>query len=105
MTNYKENKQRLIELSNSIKSAKAMGGIDPELSINECLKVVYGIADKKLNTFNGWKKEGKQIIKGSKSFLFWSKPIKKNKDENEEKQEGGYKFFNVCYLFTNEQVQ
>ncbi len=56
-----------------------------------------------------WKDKGYKVVKGSKSFKFWSKPIKAKKKENEgeetETKETKYKFFNVAHVFTSEQVE
>ena len=59
-----------------------------------------------MKTFNEWKKAGYKIIKGSKAYKFWSKPInaKSKKTEEQETQEE-YKFFGMCLLFTAEQVE
>jgi hypothetical protein len=54
-----------------------------------------------------WKDKGYKVVKGSKSFKFWSKPIKakKKEAEGEETKETKYKFFNVAHVFTSEQVE
>ncbi len=57
------------------------------------------------NTFNQWKEKGATILKGSKAFLIWGQPVKNKKEEEQkEKTEDPYKYFPVCYLFSNLQV-
>lgn len=63
------------------------------------------------NSFIGWKQQGKQVKKGEKAFLLWSKPkyIPKEAatqgDESEQEQEDEYKFYSIAYLFSNAQVE
>lgn len=63
------------------------------------------------NSFMGWKQQGKQVKKGEKAFLLWSKPkhIAKEQAQQEEteenKQEDEYKFYGIAYLFSNAQVE
>lgn len=60
------------------------------------------------NTFNQWKQKGATILKGSKAFAIWGQPIKANKQTEQkqepEKPEDKYKYFPICYLFSNLQV-
>lgn len=61
-------------------------------------------------TFNEWKKEGATVKKGSKAYIIWGQPLKKQKDEQPEQQKSDEKkpmkddFYPLCYLFSNEQV-
>lgn len=63
------------------------------------------------SSFMGWKQQGKQVKKGEKAFLLWSKPkhIAKEQPQQEEaeenKQEDEYKFYGIAYLFSNAQVE
>ena len=65
-------------------------------------------------TFHQWKAEGKTILKGSKAYLVWAQPLNALKEQEAaekdpntplEDEEGKYKYFPVCYLFSNEQVK
>jgi hypothetical protein len=74
---------------------------------NEALKAYYIAQNpdiKTFATFAEWKKQGYNVTKGSKGFIFWSSPIKtsKEKPDGETKET---KFFKVCYLFANTQVE
>jgi len=74
---------------------------------NEALKAYYQSQNPAINqflTFGEWKKQGYNVLKGSKGFIFWSSPIKgtKEKPDGETKET---KFFKVCYLFANTQVE
>lgn len=105
-------KAELIELSKPMRELLKLGEVN---TINEALKkYVYepqGHTD--LKTLHEWNKEGKRIKKGSKALLLWSSPLKgkarqeeeaKNNqaDETEDKE---YQFWNICYLFSNMQVE
>ena len=63
------------------------------------------------NSFMGWKQQGKQVKKGEKAFLLWSKPKNITKDpkpdeETEEStQDDMYKYYGIAYLFSNAQVE
>lgn len=65
------------------------------------------------NTFNQWKKKGATILKGSKAFSIWGQPVneQKQKQQEEKKQEPkkdtaeDYKYFPICYLFSDLQVR
>ena len=74
---------------------------------NEALRAYYIAQNPAINqflTFGEWKKKGYNVKKGSKGFTFWSSPIKGTKEKPDgETQET--KFFKVCYLFTNLQVE
>jgi hypothetical protein len=100
-------KLELIELSKHMRELVKTGQAD---SINDAIKqfVYEPNGHKVLKTLQEWNKEGKRIVKGSKALLLWSAPIKGKikKDENEESTEDeAYKFWNVCYLFSNIQIE
>lgn len=105
---YRETRQRLIDFSNIAKKLKEAENLD--LTINEILlKIIYDTKDiKEFNTFNQWKEKGYTIIKGSKSYLIWGQPVNKQKadakDEEYNESEDEYKYFPVCYLFSDKQV-
>ena len=59
------------------------------------------------NTFNQWKEKGATVIKGSKAFAIWGQPVheqKKEKQEEGNSELDKYKYFPICYLFSNIQV-
>ena len=68
-------------------------------------------------TFAEWKKSGYKVKKGSKSYRVWGSPVK-NKEQGEEQQaepapkgegkkdaEKAYKFWPMCCLFNENQVE
>jgi hypothetical protein len=74
---------------------------------NEALKSYYCAQNPEITTFATfaeWKKKGYNVKKGSKGFIFWSSPIKTTKEQPDGETKEG-KFFKVCYLFSNCQVQ
>ncbi|MBD3630521.1 ArdC family protein [Cyclobacterium sp.] len=62
------------------------------------------------NTFKQWKEQGATIRKGSKAFLVWGQPIGKQRAKEAQQkgqkapEEDEYRFFPICYLFSNKQV-
>lgn len=71
-------------------------------SVNEGLIDSYTDEENtEFHTFHGWKDNGKKIIKGSKAFLIWGKPRKVVQQEDDDE----YKYWPVCYLFSNAQVK
>ena len=65
---------------------------------------------KEFKTFNEWKREGKIIKKGEKSSLVWGMPRKATEkikaiEPNKEDKENPYKFWPICYLFSDKQVK
>lgn len=105
----KQIKFNLAEISEMLKFRKDMW--DEKLvfcwTVNEMLAVNYKIEWLNLKTFVGRKKDWKRVKKNEKGYLFWTKPIKaikKEETENWEEKENKYKFYNFCYLYTEEQV-
>lgn len=93
--------------------ARAMIKDDPEEfpNVNTALLALYQEdhpGAETFNTFKQWKETGMHIVKGSKSFAVWAKPLKaKPKEEDKmrpDDPEETYKFWPICYLFSNEQV-
>ena len=70
---------------------------------NEAIKRVYGVENKKLNTFIGWKNEGKKIKKGAEAYTFWSG--KKSFTVEKDGEDKEYKFFNICKLFSEDDTE
>lgn len=56
-----------------------------------------------LKTFEEWKREGKRVRKGEKALFVWGAP--KYRETKDESGESAEKFFPLCYLFSNLQVQ
>lgn len=61
------------------------------------------------NTFKQWKDKGATVIKGSKAFAIWGQPVHKQRTEKEQETSENseldkYKYFPICYLFSNLQV-
>lgn len=84
---------------------------------NEALSIYYKhkTGAEEFKSFKAWKKEGKKIKKGSKGFLFWSRPVNQIKIEKEAQKgtltpdlqkslESEKSNFAVCYLFSNLQI-
>ena len=63
------------------------------------------------NSFMGWKQQGKQVKKGEKAFLLWSKPKniakdpKPDEETEESTQDDMYKYYGIAYLFSNAQIE
>mgnify|MGYP003150796278 CR=1 FL=1 len=113
MKKYKKSnaKAELINICEAIKTKELFGKLDERYdnayTMNQKLSVYYEIEELVTGTFKMWKEKGYRVVKGSKSFKFWSKPIKAKKtstNEEEETKEEKYKFFNVAHVFTSEQV-
>tara|TARA_R100000654_G_scaffold16619_1_gene34859 strand:+ start:2382 stop:2735 length:354 start_codon:yes stop_codon:yes gene_type:complete len=115
MKKYKTSpaKLELIEISEMLKLKSDMGQLGEEYkeaqTMNQKLSVYYNLEGIVTGTFKMWKDKGYKIKKGSKSYKFWSKPIKAKKtesnDETQETKETKYKFFNVACVFTADQVE
>jgi len=77
-------------------------------TINDGLLHLYKTDNPDIQTFrtyNGWKREGCQVKKGSKAFLIWGTPRTATNQEAEENQEDEFKFFPIAYLFADTQVE
>lgn len=114
------NKVKLLQMSAKAKSYQKMLELQGTmLSINKIIETMYAkeikeknnVQEVKFNTFKGWKKEGKQVKKGSKGYPIWSKPKPIN-EKNEEKSElintdgsQARSFFRMAYIFSNLQVE
>ena len=106
-------KAELIQLSETVRLLQQIGEIDVYSTLNEALIQYYRKTenDEELifKTFNQWKEEGFSVIKGSKAFKVWSAKIKATTmeagPEGESAKAKEYKFFNVCCLFSSNQVE
>lgn len=106
----------LITLSNEVKDLVEDGTFP---TINAAImETMYKEGNHRIfNTYMSWKKIGKQVKKGAKAFLLWSKPIRTGepKQQQEEAEETGevllspeeaeYKYYGIAYLFSNAQVE
>jgi hypothetical protein len=109
-------KAELISISETVRLLQQMGQIEVYSTLNEALIQYYRKTenDEELvfKTFNQWKEEGFSVIKGSKAFKVWTSKITAKKGEATEGAGGDeqgkakeYKFFNVCCLFSSNQVE
>ena len=101
---YIEKRKLLIALSQGIRQLVKEGAFD---TVNEGLREMYTEENPEIeefNTFNQWKEEGFTIKKGSKAFLFWGQPRKANQTPEGSDEPEEYKYWPICYLFSNEQV-
>ncbi len=90
---------KLKHLSKTVKPLIESGEFD---SVNEALIATYeNEFNNEFHTFHHWKKLGKKILKGSEAFLIWGSPRKVVQQEEEDE----YKYWPVCYLFSDAQVQ
>jgi len=101
---FLQKRKQLIALSQQMRALIEAGEYE---TVNEGLIETYKEehpgADE-FNTFNQWKEKGYTIVKGSTAFVVWGQPRKAQQvpegaDEPEE-----YKYWPLCYLFSNEQV-
>ena len=101
-----EKRKQLIELSAQV--APLVGELGEYDTVNEALlQVVYkSDTHQVFKTFNQWKKEGKRIKKGEKAFLVWAMPKRFDRKEKKENERSDtYKYFPICFLFSNAQVE
>jgi len=103
---YKMRRENLKQLSRTLQLQMKSGAADFD-SVNEGLIQLY-TADGEhstFKTFQQWKDEGKFIIKGSKAFVIWGSPRKAVRPEAEEGEDDEFKYWPLCYLFSNKQVE
>lgn len=103
-TNHRQN---LISLSASVRPLVEMGVYD---SVNEAIVEVYKKENEEiteLHTFLEWKDKGYRVKKGEKAFPIWGRKrkAKKTVEKEGEEEEKEFKFFPVCYLFADNQVE
>ncbi len=105
---YKENRQKLIELSKKAREIREADIDLEESTINEILREYFYSNDDNnvFNSFYEWKEKGFKVKKGEKAFLFWGKKQRVSQDATaESEEEKKYSFFPLCYLFSNKQVE
>lgn len=91
-------REKLKQLSQQVKPAVLEGEFE---TVNEALIDLYeDNENQEFHTFHDWKKQGKKILKGSAAFVIWGKPRKVAQAEDDDE----YKYWPVCYLFSNAQV-
>lgn len=93
-------KTDLINLTTDLKLSGLRNNV---ATANQAIKIVYGLENAKLNTFVGWKSEGKSVKKGAKSYTFWSGKKSFTKQENDTEKE--FKFFSIAKLFAESEVE
>lgn len=98
----RERRKFLITLSKTMRPLIESGAYD---TVNQALLGYYSSKNENIeefNTFHQWKEKGKTILKGEKAFLIWGQPRKTEQTDNPEEKET--RFWPVCYLFANTQV-
>ena len=91
-------RDELKALSAPLVTAKQMGDIK---TINEGLVKLYRSQGHTiLNTFHQWKDQGMSIKSGERALLLWAKP----KGSTVEDSDDDFKFFPLCYVFSENQV-
>ena len=99
---YRENRAELLALSRAAKMAVSSGQFD---TINEALIDLYTTAEHNdFRTFWEWKDAGYSIKKGVTAFKVWGRPKKAQKQEPKDANDE-FKYWPICYLFSNAQVQ
>lgn len=78
-------------------------------TVNEMLfKILYNPKnEREFNTFDQWRKIGKRVKKGEKAVFIWGMPRKataKTETKTEQTLEEIYKFWPICFLFSDLQV-
>ncbi len=103
---YKMRRENLKQLSRVLQLQMKSGAADFD-SVNEGLIQVYSADGENtiFKTFQQWKDEGKFIIRGSKAFSVWGSPKKAARQEAEEGETDEFKYWPLCYLFSNKQVE
>ena len=97
-----EKYKKLVELSQTAKAIQDIhGGTINEIIVEKFYK---DLENTEFNTLKQWNEKGKRIKKGEKAFLVWGKPKQNNKENEEETDEDGNKFYPVAYIFSNKQV-
>ncbi|HYG40084.1 MAG TPA: ArdC-like ssDNA-binding domain-containing protein [Cytophagales bacterium] len=107
----------LIALSNEVKDF-VEDGTFPTINAAIMETMYKDGKHRTFNTYKGWQKIGKQVRKGEKAFLLWSKPVELGKkevkpEEAEEvdvdvttpEDEEAMKYYGIAYLFSNAQVE
>ena len=104
---YKQRREELKALSAGARILVKEGVYD---SVNEFVLEHYRdqTGAEEFNTFHQWREKGFKVKKGSKAFAVWGSPRKGHEDpetKSGESEEDEYKFFPLCYLFSDQQVE
>lgn len=78
------------------------------ITFNELLIIGYKAETgcSQFHTFKQWKERGFSVLKGSKGFPIFSRPISVIKaEQGKEVNEEQSKLFGTCYLFNESQVE
>jgi hypothetical protein len=108
-----EAREKLIILSAEIKyQAAVIAAMTGQMmSVNQGLIFHYEIKTgcKDFRTFHQWKEAGYKVKKGAESFRVWGSPIKATSKtelvEGDEPAEDKYKYWPMCCLFNESQVE
>ena len=101
---FLEKRKQLIALSQLMRELIEAGEVE---TVNEGLIETYKEQNpgaEEFNTFNQWKEKGFTIIKGSTAFVVWGQPRKAEQTPEGSDEPEEYKYWPLCYLFSNEQV-
>nr|WP_321357186.1 ArdC-like ssDNA-binding domain-containing protein [uncultured Draconibacterium sp.] len=101
---FLQKRKQLIAQSQVIRALIEAGEYD---TVNEGLIETYIEANpgaEEFNTFNQWKEKGYTIVKGSTAFVVWGQPRKAQQTPEGSDEPEEYKYWPLCYLFSNEQV-
>lgn len=105
----KEINPRKLELIERSKIARMMQEESEEfadMTINQILLDMYSKGvETKFNTFKGWRKEGFRVKKGEKAFSIWGKKREATKQEETKEEPTEFKFYPICYVFSENQVE
>lgn len=104
------------EAQDIIESGLDVEGFEGCEKVNDFLLVMHQQATgcETFKTFHDWKKAGYKVKKGSKSYRVWGSPLKAKKQgeeqpapevEGESDVEKTFKFWPMCSLFTENQVE
>lgn len=100
------NRAKLVSLSETMRFLRVSDGEFEGCTINEMLLNHYSNGeDWEFNTFRQWEEKGFKVKKGEKAFLAWGRKRKVEQDKNPEEDSKAYKFFPICYLFSEFQVE
>lgn len=74
-------------------------------TINDAIIAMYQTDEhREFHTYKQWKEKGYQVRKGETAFLVWARPLEAQAEQEQPTEEGKGKFFPVCFLFSNAQV-
>ena len=109
--------QKQIEKRNKLKHISKIAIANFELNggicntVNEMILLyIYNIKNNlQFHSYRAWQEKGYQVKKGSKAYLIWGRPLKKNKDKDKKPEDKDKlketDFFPVAYIFSSQQVE